>query len=280
MMSRRTLMAGCAASVVAATGGRGRRFVQPGTAVAAAVEVAGIGGPAVANAVAVRGAREQVTPFPEPPPPASSFHRGHLIRTLQTSELIVTLTFDDGPDPTKSLAIADVLKRRGYEGKATFFQVGINALSYPKVTRELFERGYEIGNHSKTHSTYSGAGEAAEIAPAQEIFLRLNGVLPRFFRSPGLVVSSLIQDECVRLGLANVLTDLDERDWAMPRLTPIEMNTRFSFNLHPGYICLRHDGGTHQNTVDAMDGLIDIIEVRGFRIVSLIDGLYTESGGT
>jgi len=207
-------------------------------------------------------------------PPISAFFRpGELLRSIMTSDRAVMLSFDDGPDDTHTLAIADILAQRGYEGLATWFQVARSVRVNPQITRQLFERGYEIGNHSYSHTPYTGAGLAAQIEPAQTVLFELTGQPPIFFRSPGLVQSSLIQIECARLGMINIFTDGDERDWVSPRISSAQINANFTRYLHPGYISLRHDGGSHQNTVDATHGMLDVIESRGYKIISLRDGL-------
>src|SRR4029077_24136 len=61
-------------------------------------------------------------------------------------ERAVSLTFDDGPDPTWTSLILDVLKRDGI--KASFFIVGSRAELYPDLVRRIVEEGHELGNHT------------------------------------------------------------------------------------------------------------------------------------
>ena len=61
----------------------------------------------------------------------------------------VALTFDDGPHPTTTRQILDILERRGH--KATFFMVGQEVRARPEIAREVLAAGHAIGNHSWSH---------------------------------------------------------------------------------------------------------------------------------
>jgi peptidoglycan/xylan/chitin deacetylase (PgdA/CDA1 family) len=190
---------------------------------------------------------------------------------VDTPDNVVYLTFDDGPDSHHDLELANILRDRGYEGMATYFMVGNNVLSYPRVTAELYDRGYAIGNHTKTHSEYSGSAEAAEIGPTQEIVYNATGrhQYPGLFRAAGGTMAQVINATCARYGLVYIWTTGDERDWVDPRISPAQMNNNFSRYLRPGYISLRHSGGTHDATVAAMHDLISNIENSGYTFGTL-----------
>ena len=190
------------------------------------------------------------------------------------------LTFDDGPDRVHDLALADILRVRGYEGQAAFFFIGQNVNSFPGVAKELFDRGYTIGNHTMTHAHYDAATEAAEIGPCQNAIQRVTGEYPWAFRAAGGTMSPTIDAACAAHGLVYIWTDGDENDWKSPRLSPAEINARFAHYLHPGYISLRHSGGTHDNTVAAMHSMLDIIETNGYRVTSLPDALAMRDNTT
>ena len=196
-----------------------------------------------------------------------------MIRSIQTPHKIMVFTFDDGPDPVHERAIHQIFKERGYAGKAAFFFVGVNVQNNPDVCHEMFDHGYEVGNHTMTHSTYSPSGEVREIAPAQQVLHDVTGVYPTFFRAAGGTMHPSIDHECERNGLTYIWTDTDERDSNMPRIPAETINTNLARALHPGYISLRHSGGTHDTTVASMHRAIDLVEQAGYHIVSLRDAL-------
>lgn len=61
----------------------------------------------------------------------------------------VYLTFDDGPTPELTSWILNFLKKE--EVKATFFCVGSNAKTYPKLMERIVGDGHGVGNHTMRH---------------------------------------------------------------------------------------------------------------------------------
>ena len=61
----------------------------------------------------------------------------------------VALTFDDGPSAEWTPKILDILKQKGV--KATFFIVGENGETNPRLVQRILAEGHEIGNHTFTH---------------------------------------------------------------------------------------------------------------------------------
>lgn len=61
----------------------------------------------------------------------------------------IFLTFDDGPHPSLSEKILDILEV--YGARACFFCVGENARKYPEITERVIEAGHSIGNHTYSH---------------------------------------------------------------------------------------------------------------------------------
>jgi peptidoglycan-N-acetylglucosamine deacetylase len=61
----------------------------------------------------------------------------------------VYLTFDDGPHPTITPHVLDVLKQ--YNAKATFFCIGKNVEEHPEIYQRILNEGHAIGNHTQNH---------------------------------------------------------------------------------------------------------------------------------
>src|SRR3989338_6583904 len=62
----------------------------------------------------------------------------------------IVLTFDDGPNPLYTRKIMDILERN--QAPAVFFFLGTHVVGNEDIAREAYERGFEIGNHTFTHS--------------------------------------------------------------------------------------------------------------------------------
>ncbi len=66
-----------------------------------------------------------------------------------TGEKVLYLTFDDGPHPTATPFVLDILKQ--YHAKATFFCIGKNVLEHPEIYQRILEEGHRVGNHTFNH---------------------------------------------------------------------------------------------------------------------------------
>lgn len=69
-------------------------------------------------------------------------------RMDRTSKKIY-LTFDDGPVPSVTPWVLDVLKQNNI--KATFFCVGENVVENPDIFQRILEEGHSVGNHTYNH---------------------------------------------------------------------------------------------------------------------------------
>jgi len=68
---------------------------------------------------------------------------------LKTTENILCLTFDDGPDPESTPGLLDILER--HKIRAVFFCNGKAAETYPCLVERIKESGHLIGNHGYNH---------------------------------------------------------------------------------------------------------------------------------
>jgi cellulose synthase/poly-beta-1,6-N-acetylglucosamine synthase-like glycosyltransferase/peptidoglycan/xylan/chitin deacetylase (PgdA/CDA1 family) len=190
----------------------------------------------------------------------------------------IALTFDDGPDPRWTPRIAETLRRFHVPG--TFFVVGSKVVRHPDVVRNLYADGFEIGNHTFTHSDLSALPpweQSLQIGLTENALAGTVGIRPRLIRPPysstPAAVTSRQKSALVRLaakGYVIALSDLDGRDWSRPGAE------RIARAITPegdrGGIVLLHDGGGDRSqTVAALDRVIPRLRARGFRFVSLSD---------
>ena len=68
---------------------------------------------------------------------------------IKTTEKILYLTFDDGPDPVSTPQLLDILKERDI--KALFFCKGYAAEKYPDLINQILKGEHLIGNHGYYH---------------------------------------------------------------------------------------------------------------------------------
>src|SRR5215472_1136784 len=189
----------------------------------------------------------------------------------------VAITFDDGPDPTYTPQILDVLRKKN--AKATFFLIGIPSENDPGLVRRIYDEGHEIGNHTLTHPNISEISTwrfEKEINVTERLFGAKLGVKPLFFRPPYSIDQEpdtadevkpleLTQD----MGYITVGDKIDPSDWSMNRrYSAAEIAQNVFNNLGKGNIILLHDGGGDRSqTVKALPLIIDGIRARGYEIV-------------
>ncbi len=68
---------------------------------------------------------------------------------MPAKEKVIYLTFDDGPHPTATPYVLDVLQQ--YQAKATFFCIGKNVVEHPAIYRRILDEGHRTGNHTHNH---------------------------------------------------------------------------------------------------------------------------------
>ncbi len=73
---------------------------------------------------------------------------GGLVDRVETNKKVIALTFDDAPTEY----VKDVLQILDEKNvKATFFVIGQQIEKYPDTTKEIVQKGHELGNHSYSH---------------------------------------------------------------------------------------------------------------------------------
>jgi cellulose synthase/poly-beta-1,6-N-acetylglucosamine synthase-like glycosyltransferase/peptidoglycan/xylan/chitin deacetylase (PgdA/CDA1 family) len=218
------------------------------------------------------------------PGPRSVLDGGPLVRVgpdndVSTRELTpgtVALTFDDGPDPTWTPQILDVLDK--HHVHATFFVIGSKVNQYPALTREILARGNEIGVHTFTHVDMSAAPvwrQRLELSLAENAIAGATGIKATLMRPPYSSEPDAVtapQYEAMREigaeGYLIVLTDLDTQDWQQPGTRAIVRNGTPADG--EGAVVMLHDGGGDRSqTVDGLDRLLDQLADDGDRVMTV-----------
>jgi cellulose synthase/poly-beta-1,6-N-acetylglucosamine synthase-like glycosyltransferase/spore germination protein YaaH/peptidoglycan/xylan/chitin deacetylase (PgdA/CDA1 family) len=204
----------------------------------------------------------------------------------------VALSFDDGPDPTYTPQILDVLKRE--YAPATFFLIGMQAQRFPGLAQRIYAEGNSIGNHTFTHPNISDVSpwylKQVELKLTEQLFASKLGIRPVFFRPPYSIdqepdVADQVQPiELVQSqGYITVGSKIDPDDWQPGRTSEqivaavLDQAARYSNadcqEQDPpvcGNIILLHDGGGDRSaTVRALPGIIEGLRSRGFQIVGI-----------
>lgn len=157
---------------------------------------------------------EKMTVLPEP----------YQLNQYGAKEKQIAITFDDGPDPSYTPRILDILKQK--QATATFFLIGMQAQQFPGLAKRIYREGHGIGNHTLTHPDISEVSQRymrLELNVTERLFASKLGVKPLFFRCRPmrLTRSQTYLTRCVPLSRC--------RTWATsrwdPRLIPMTGRT-------------------------------------------------------
>jgi chitooligosaccharide deacetylase len=158
----------------------------------------------------------------------------HWIRRLNRPGFF--LTFDDGPNPSVTPKLLDILKE--VRGTATFFVTGesLDQIEAPAILRRMLAEGHTIGNHGQLHledtyPNFEASQRKIEIAC---------GVHTRIFRAPygrKTHVSDYLQRDRSVLGVHWTRT---LEDWLPVDFEKIAK--QIPEIVQPGSIVLLHDG--------------------------------------
>ncbi len=192
---------------------------------------------------------------------------GTTYSSVRISEPYVAMTFDDGPHPSNTPRLLDMLKQRNI--KATFFVVGTNAKAHPSILKRMVAEGHEVANHTWNHpdlTKLSQAGVRAEMDKSKTAIVSATGVQPRCYRPPyGAInssIKSLIKSE---YGYPTIMWSVDPLDWKRPGSSVVA--DRLVSGARAGGILLAHD--IHKPTIDAMPFTFDRLLAKGFKFVTV-----------
>lgn len=191
------------------------------------------------------------------------------------AQSVISLTFDDGPDPRVTPQVLDLLAQ--YQASASFFCIGTALQRHPALARRIVAAGHSIENHTQRHShvfSFLGPnGFRREISAAQATIAELTGAAPRFFRAPAGMRNPLLQPVLAELGLQ--LTSWTRRGFDTVAGEPELVYQRLERRLAASDILLLHDGHAASSPsgkpviLEVLPRLLDRIREQRLRALSL-----------
>ena len=194
----------------------------------------------------------------------------------------IYLTFDDGPNPTATPALLDVLRREG--ARATFFLIDRHVTEETApIVRRMFEEGHGVALHSHTRALMflPPEGLAQILRAAADRIERLAGQRPcRAFRPHagwrgGQMYSGLARADYVLVGWGWMLWDWD---WYR-RPVPDRIASRIAERVSSGDIVVLHDGhhidprADRQHTIEAVARAVPDLKAKGFVFRTVCEAL-------
>jgi peptidoglycan/xylan/chitin deacetylase (PgdA/CDA1 family) len=163
------------------------------------------------------------------------------VTSVATSDPVVAFTYDDGPHPATTSAIAAALEARGAVG--TFFMLADQAEDRPDLVRELHAAGHEIALHGGEHRNLrrcSLSEVQAVVRGGKRRLEAITGVPVRLFRPPFAEQTRRSYAIARAAGMDVVVWSANTRDCYAGTLDDYVANA--TKRLAPGAIVLFHDG--------------------------------------
>lgn len=168
---------------------------------------------------------------------------------------VIFLSFDDGPDPTWTPEILQILAR--YGAKATFFELGQRIHAHPGLRERVLAGGNTIGNHSISHPRLTKVSAARR---HHEIF---DGPKSRCFRPPYGATNAKVRADIKAAGMIQVLWDVDPHDWARPG-TPAIVHRVLNHAQRRNIVLMHDGGGNRSQTVAALGKVLPTLKAQGY----------------
>ena len=191
----------------------------------------------------------------------------NVIWDIRTSDRVVAITFDDGPDPAFTPKILATLRRHNI--RATFFLVGERVRRFPALIEQIRDEGHGVGNHSDSwHRTIQLDNDEFErdLLRAEQSIGSCEP--PKLFRPAG----GLIKASQIRLLRKHKYSVVLGSAYAFDPYRPSKrfIEWAISRGLKRGAIIVLHDsGGDRSNTVAALPTIIENAQKAGLRFVKL-----------
>jgi cellulose synthase/poly-beta-1,6-N-acetylglucosamine synthase-like glycosyltransferase/peptidoglycan/xylan/chitin deacetylase (PgdA/CDA1 family) len=207
--------------------------------------------------------------------------------SLDVPDHRLVLTFDDGPDPTWTPKVLDVLKK--HHAHAVFFVTGTMTSRYPELVRRMIAEGHEVGLHTFNHPDLSFQSKKRidwELSQNQLALAGAAGIRSSIFRPPYSSFADAMDNKSWPVtqyigtkGYLTVVNNTDSEDWQKPGVRQIIRNATPKGGK--GAIVLMHDsGGDRHQTVEALDRFLPDMQQKGYEFDNLTEALDAPSAST
>lgn len=196
-----------------------------------------------------------------------------VIYFVETSEPVVALTIDDGPDPATTAPILDLLAR--HQARATFFLISQNLAGNEAVVRRSVDEGHELANHMTTDEPTIKLDPAEferQLVEAHRVLTRFSEV--RWFRPGSGWYNEKMLSILTQYGYQCALGSVYPFDPHIPSAWFIRHHVLRK--VRPGSIIVLHDGGSRgKRTIEVLTKILPELKSRGFRFVTLSELVKT-----
>ncbi|MCB0390854.1 MAG: polysaccharide deacetylase family protein [Bdellovibrionales bacterium] len=178
----------------------------------------------------------------------------------------LALTFDDGPHPTLTPQLLDILNSEDVQ--VTFFTVGKNISKYGDIINDILIKGHTLGTHSYSHRDLPRLElETAkkDINDAFDTALDKAGIVAPFFRFPFGSKNKKLTEFVRQSQWASFFWDVDTLDWKKKDPQELLEYVLQEITKANRGIVLFHD--IQPQTISIMPTLLQELKVQGYKLV-------------
>lgn len=192
-----------------------------------------------------------------------------------TNQKGIMLTFDDGPHPTYTAQLLDLLKE--FQVPATFFVVANNAKQNPDLIRRMEREGHTIALHSLAHRNawfYSYMYCKKDFTKSLEIMEEI-GVKFHYYRPPwghtNIFTSYFTKKHNLKMIYWNLMVD----DWHYNSVSLILQNKILNSITSNSILCLHDDGhdvyadpNAPERMIKTLTTTIPLLKQQGYEFIT------------
>jgi peptidoglycan/xylan/chitin deacetylase (PgdA/CDA1 family) len=185
---------------------------------------------------------------------------------LPVKEKVLALTFDDGPNPTITPQVLEILNR--YNIQAIFFCIGKNIAGNETLVQQSIAEGHLIGNHTYSHSSFfpllSVSKMKADIQKCEDL---ISGISHQkelsLFRPPFGVTNPNVRKAVIGTGYQIIGWNIRSLDTV--KSSADQVIRRVTKKIKPGSIILFHDSMVH--CPEILEAVIKYALEKGYKFV-------------
>ncbi|MFD5394888.1 polysaccharide deacetylase family protein [Streptomyces sp. NPDC127097] len=178
----------------------------------------------------------------------------------------LNITIDDGPDPTWTPKVLEVLKKENV--KAVFCMIGPQAKAHPDLVKQVVAAGHKLCDHTIDHDTTmnhkSESFQSRQILDAQQMIENAaGGTQVEYYRAPGGAFTPYSRKLAADHGMRPLGWNVDSKDFEGGTVDMIDATVRGE--LSNGPTVLFHDGGGDRSrTVESLERLLPWMKQQGY----------------
>jgi peptidoglycan/xylan/chitin deacetylase (PgdA/CDA1 family) len=198
-----------------------------------------------------------------------------VLYSIDTQQLVVALTIDDGPDPSETPKILDILKEN--DAKATFFLITSRVSGNEAILQRVVDEGHELANHlfyDQPSIRLSDEQFAIQLREAGNILSEYSEI--RWFRPGSGWYNDEMLDIVEKNGYRCALGSVYPFD---PQIGSAWFIRKYVlWKTQPGAVIVLHDYAARgARTAEALKTILPELKDRGYRVVTLSELVELET---